>query len=78
MTTSAASAAILGRIDRNTKNTCARAYRDGWREGGDRLGRPMAVRALIERGLTPEEAEEVAPVIIAEAARRAPRWMWQR
>ncbi len=67
------------RQDRPKHEEClCPAYRDGWRESGDRLGRPMAVRALIERGLTPEEAEEVAPVIIAEAARRAPRWMWQR
>jgi hypothetical protein len=68
---------LLAGLSRELKQATARAYRDGWQRGGDRLGHQAAVQVLQQHGLELEDARAAAAIIIFGAARTAPRWMWR-
>ena len=77
MSLTAAERELLAGLSQEVKRATARAYRDGWQRGGDRLGHPAAVQMLQHHGFELEDARAAAAVIIFEAARTAPRWMWR-
>ena len=68
---------VLAGLDRDAKIAAAKAYRAGWRRGGDKEGWPAAVEALVEHGLSVEEAQAAASHVIHAAATLAPGWFWR-
>lgn len=69
---------VLASLDREAKIAAAKAYRAGWRRGGDQEGRPAAVQALVEHGLDLEDARVAATYVIHAASVLAPDWFWRR
>jgi ParB-like nuclease domain len=55
MSLTAAQRELLAGLSQEVKRATARAYRDGWQRGGDRLGHPAAVQMLQHHGFELED-----------------------